>query len=126
MSKLIIRITIIAVAVYMIACYLAFYIWLVNIWRQMFYLLFELCVCLCISKQGVYHCKYIKWTAYAILIQDCIVSTDAIWNFMPDGILALVPPAIITTGLVVTTTLAIRHYIKVRRLKKIWRTDHPS
>ena len=126
MAKLIIRFTILLTAVYLIVCYLIFYLWLVNIWRQAFYLLFELCVCLCISKQGTYHCKYIKWTAYAILMQDCIVCTDVLWNYMPDNWLAVLPPAIILSGLAITTTLAVRHYIKVQRLKKIWRVNHQS
>ena len=125
MSKLIIRFTILLVAVYLILCYLVSYIFLLDIWRQIFYLLFELCVCLCISAQGVYHCKYIKWTAYAILTQDTLVCSDVLFDYMPDNIMAAAPPAIILVGLTVTTTLAVQHYIKVKRIKKIWRVNHP-
>lgn len=117
MSKLIIRFTILLVAVYLILCYLVSYIFLLDIWRQVFYLLFELCVCLCISAQGVYHCKYIKWTAYAIFLQDVVVCTDVLFDYMPEKFMALVPPVLITAGLTVTTTLAVQHYIKVKRLK---------
>lgn len=124
MSKLIIRLTIMLVAVYLILCYLASYIFLVDIWRQIFYLLFELCVCMCISKQGVYHCKYIKWTAYAILIQDTLVCSDVLFDYMPDNVIAAAPPAIILIGLTVTTTLAVQHYIRVKKIKKQWLRNH--
>lgn len=126
MSKLAIRITIILVSVYLVLSYLVADIFAVDIWRQYYYILFELCVCLSISKQGVYHCKYIKWTAYAILIHDMIVCSDLMFDWLPDGVMAVVPPIIIAGGLSVTTTLAVRHYINVRRLKKIWRVNHPS
>ena len=121
MSKFLIRLTIIAVAVYLIVCYLVTAIFQVNIWRQIYYPLFELCVCLCISKQGIYHCKFVKWTAYAIFVQDTIVSFDVLFDFLPNGLAAIIPPTILTAGLVTTTVLAIRHFIKVKRLKKIWK-----
>ena len=121
MSKFIIRFTIIAVAVYLLACYIAAAVFQVDIWCQVYYLLFELCVCLCISKQGVYHCKYIKWTAYAILIEDTIATTDVMFDYMPNVLFAIVQPTIITVGILTTTILAVRHYIRVKRIKKIWR-----
>ena len=120
MSKILIHLTIIAVAVYLIVCYLVTAIFQVNIWSQIYYPLFELCVCLCISKQGVFHCKFIKWTAYAIFIQDAIVCLDVMFDFLPIGLAAIIPPTILTVGLATTTILAIRHFIKVKRLKRIW------
>lgn len=120
MSKLIIRLTIILTAFFLIACYIVAY-YGIDIWCQWYYLLFELCVCLCISKQGVYHCRFIKWTAYAILIEDTIATTDVFFDYVPYLLFSIMQPTIITAGLVTTTALAIRHYIKVRRIKKIWR-----
>lgn len=126
MSKFAIRITILLVSVYLIACYLVADIFACDIWRQIYFLPFEVCVCLCLSAQGEYHCKYIKWTAYAILLHDTLVCSDVLWDWLPDGVMALVPPIIIACGLGVTTALAVRHYINVRRLKNIWRVNHPS
>lgn len=120
MSKLAIRCTIILVSVYLIACYIVADMFAVDIWRQFYFLPFEMCVCLCISKQGVYHCKYIKWAAYALLLHDTLVCSDVLWDWLPDGMMAVVPPLILTAGLTVTTTLAVQHYIKVRQIKKRW------
>ena len=121
MDKFIIRVSIIGIAAYLILCYMAEFLWQVNLWRQSYYLLFEYCVCLCISKHGVYHCKYIKWTAYAILIEDTIATTDVMFDYMPNVLFAIVQPTIITVGILTTTILAVRHYIRVKRIKKIWR-----
>ena len=126
MGKFLIRWTVILSAVYLIVCYLAARFFLVDIWSQAYYLLFILCVCLCISKQGVYHCRFVKWTAYAILIEETITYLDVVFDFIPDNATAVLAPTIIAIGLVTTTTLAIRHYIKVRRLKKIWQINHPQ
>lgn len=126
MSRLVIRWTIILVSVYLTVTYLVSDIFAVDIWRQYYYLLFELCVCLCISKQGVYHCKYIKWTAYAILAQDTLVCSDAMFNYLPTSLMALVPPLIIAAGLTVTTTLSARHYFRINKIKRQWRRNLPS
>lgn len=124
MSKFFVRWTVILVAVYLIVCYLTTAIFRTDIWRQIYYLLFELCVCLCLTAQGAYHCKYIRWTAYGIFIEDCVATSDTFFDYIPDNILAVVSPTILTLGLAITTALAIRHYIKVRRIKKIWRVSH--
>jgi len=53
-------------------------------------------------------------------LYDAILSADEIFDFIPYSIAIILPFIIITAGVLTTTTLAIRHYIKVRRLKKIW------
>ena len=120
MSKFAVRFTVIAVAIYLILCYIVEIVIGTNIWSQTYYLLFELCLCLCISKQGVYHCKYIKWTAYGILVSDIIVCFDNLFDIFPVNFMVFVPAIIIALGLLTTTCMAINHYIRVKRLKKIW------
>ena len=120
MSKLLIRLTVVGVALYLVICYVAAMALGIDIWSQTYYLLFELCVCLCISKQGVYHCRYIKYTAYGILLSDSIVCIDNFTNIFPAPYLAFIPLIIIVLGLLTTTTLAIRHYIKVRKIKRLY------
>lgn len=123
MSKLLIRITVILTALFLLACYI-FAFFGIDIWQQWYYLLFELCLCLCISRQGVYHCRFIKWTAYAILLVEVIAYIDTIFDMLPPTAFIVLLMAILTAGITTTTVLAIRHYIKVRRLKKIWEVNH--
>ena len=121
MSKFFIRITIIMVALYIIMCFIIAASFGINIWSQTYYLLFELCTCLCISKQGVYHCRFIKYTAYGILVSDTLVCANNLFDFLPINWTVYVPPTIIVIGLLTTTTLAILHFVRVQRLKKIWK-----
>lgn len=121
MSKLVVRVTIICVACYLIGCYLSAAIFGLDIWCQWYYLLFELCVCLCISKQGVYHCKYIKWTAYAILLDETLAYVDALTNYLSNDAAVIIHTTLLTMGVAITTILAVKHYIRVRKIKKIWR-----
>ena len=118
MDKLVIRLVIILVAFYLIICYIGAIIFAINLWRQDYYLLFELCVCLCISKQGVYHCKYLKYTAYAILISDVLVCIANRINIASEYYTAHMTLLIIIIGLLITVTKAIRHYRKVLSVRK--------
>ena len=113
--------TVIGVALYLILCYMVALLRDICIWNQTYYLLFEFCVCLCISKQGVYHCKFIKWTAYGIFLSDAMVCADNIFDIFPVSYMVFAPVIVIALGLTLTTILAIRHYIKVKRIKRIWR-----
>lgn len=122
MSKLFVRITILLVAIYMVICHIAMYFWQVNLWSHTYTVMFELCVCLCISAQGKYQCKYMRWTAYSICLYDTILSADEIFDFIPYSAAVLLPFIIITAGILTTLTLAIRHYIQVKRRKRIWKT----
>lgn len=123
MSRLLVRITIVGVALYLIACYIMPLVFAVDIWNQSYWLLFEACVCLCITAHGKYHCRYIRWTAYAILASDTMVCVDNIFDVFPVSWMVYVPAAVIAAGLLTTLTLAVRHYIRAKRLKKIWKTE---
>lgn len=123
MSKFAIRISILAISIYMIICYVSALAFDTNIWSHTYTVLIELCLCLCISAHGKYHCKYMKWTLYGVTAADALTSIDELFNIIPYNIIAFIPPAIISVGLLTTTTLAIRHFIRVQRLKKIWRVE---
>lgn len=123
MSKFLIRISVIGIAIYLVVCYALSVAMGIDIWSQTYNLLLELCLCLCISKQGVYHCRFIKYTAYGILASDSIVCVDNAFDIFPVNFMVFVPAIIIAIGLLTTTTLAIRHFIRVQRLKKIWKVE---
>lgn len=118
MSKLFIRLTVLFVAFYMVICHIAAVVWQINLWSHTYTVLFEICVCLCITAQGKYHCKFMRWTAYAITLNDALLSADEMFDFIPYSLIIVLPIIIITIGLLTTTTLAIRHYIKVRKIKR--------
>ena len=126
MSRLVVRWTVVLVAVYLIVCCMVALVFQVDIWRQFYYLMFELCVCLCLTTQGKYHCKYLRWTAYTIFVEDCMATADTFFDYIPDNIMAVVSPTILTAGLGATMMLAVRHYIRVRTIKRQWQRNHQS
>lgn len=118
MSKLIIRLTILIVALYMGLCHIIAILYAVNLWSHTYTVLFEICVCLCITAQGKYHCRYMMWTAYGICLSDALVSADELFDFIPCTMIVILPAVVIAIGLLTTITLAIIHYIKVLKLKR--------
>ena len=123
MSKFALRVSILLVSLYMLACYILMLTSSINLWSHTYTVIFELCLCLCISAQGNYHCKYMRWTLYGITIADTLTSIDELFDIVPYTIIAYAPAIVITLGLLTTTTLAIRHYFKVRRFKKRWQNN---
>ena len=120
MSKFCIRILTLLISLYMVLCYLLNLLYGINIWSHTYTVLFEICVCLCISAQGVYHCKYIKWTAYGLTISDTIVSFDEIFDVFSYTIVTFIPLILTIIGLATTTILAIRHFVRVRKINRKW------
>lgn len=120
MSKFALRLTILIVSVYMITCYIVALASNINLWSHTYTVLLEFCLCLCISSQGKYHCKYMKWTLYGVTLADALTSLDELFDFIPYNFIAFAPAIIIAIGLLTTTTLAIRHYHRVRKLKRQW------
>ena len=120
MSKLFVRLTVIAIALYFAICHIAMMVWQIYLWSHTYVILLELCVCLCLTAQGTYHCKFIRWTAYSICFTDILTAADELFDFLPYTVSIVIPVAIIALGLSATLTLSIRHYIKVKRLKRIW------
>jgi len=123
MSKFALRILILIISIYMILCYVSALFFDINLWSHTYTVLFELCLCLCISAQGKYHCKYMRWTLYGITAADTLTSIDELFNVIPYNVVAFLPAILIVIGLLTTTTLAIRHFIRVQRLKKIWKVE---
>lgn len=120
MSKLFIRLTVLFVAIYMVVCHIAAVVWQINLWSHTYTVLFEICVCFCITAQGKYHYKFIRWTAYAITLNDTLLSADEMFDFIPYSLIIVLPIIIIAIGLLTTTILALRHYHKIRKLKRQW------
>ena len=118
MSRLFVRLTVLFVAIYMVICHIASVLWQINLWSHTYTVLFEICVCLCITAQGRYHCKFIRWTAYSITLNDALLSADELFDFIPYSLAIVFPFVIIAIGLITTISLAIAHYIRVKKLNR--------
>ena len=118
MGKFLVRLTIVITALYFVLAYLIAQFLGIDIMFNNYSLLFELCVVVYCFSEGAYHCKYIKYTALSILICDIITQLDNRINFMTTSAHNLVPITILGIGILTGVFLAIKHFIRVKKLKK--------
>lgn len=118
MGKFLVRLTIVITALYFVLAYLIAQFLGVDIMFNNYSLLFELCVVVYCFSEGAYHCKYIKYTALAILLSDAMTQLDNRFNFMTTNAHNLIPISMLGIGILIGVFLAIRHFVRVKKLKK--------
>ena len=119
MDKFLTRVTVISVAVYFIISYLLAQFAGIDILRYSYILLFESCVVAYTFCSGKCHCKFIRWTALSILSADIVSHTDYYFNYIPTNLYNFIPLFILSMGIAASSILAIRHFYKVNKLKKL-------
>lgn len=118
MDRIITRFTIVLVAIYFIVSYI-FAQFGINILVFPYVLLFELCVVSYTFCSGKFHCRYIRWTALSLFIVDVLNYADYYFNFVPISVYNIIPIAILALGMGTSITLALRHFYKVNKIKKL-------
>lgn len=118
MGRFLVRITIVFVALYLVLSYAIAQFIGIDILTPYYNVLFELCVVIYAFSEGKYHCKYIKYTALAILFADILTYADNYYDFLTVEAHNLIPVLMITAGILTGVVLAIKHYINVRKIKK--------
>ena len=118
MAKFLVRITIAFVAIYFIAAFLVSQLLGIDIMRNTYILLFELCVVVYTFSGGKYHCQYMKYTALSILLADTLTRFDYIFNFMSVTAHNLIPIGLLAIGIGTSITKAIMHFVRVVKLKR--------
>lgn len=116
-SKLIVRLSVIFMSLYIIMCAILNITVGVDLWRLPYFILLELCVCLCMSAQGKFHCKYIKFTAWSIFFTDLFTTIDNYFLIFGDLIHVIIALCISISGISISTILAFLHYRKVRQIR---------
>lgn len=118
MGKAFVRLTIIGTAVYFALSYLFAQFLGIDILFPCYNIPFELCVVVYAFSEGKYHCKYIKYTALAILASDIITQLDNSLDFLSVELHNIIPLFLIILGVATGCILAIRHFVLVRKLNK--------
>jgi hypothetical protein len=118
MDKALTRITVIVVAIYLVASYILAQIFGIDILRYSYILLFESCVVAYTFCGGKYHCRYIRWTALSVLISDVISHTDYYFDYIPVSIYNIIPLSIIAVGITTSITLSVKHFYRVYKYNK--------
>lgn len=117
MGKVLVRITVVMVSLYLALCYLIAQLYGEDILDDWYSVLFEMIVVVYCFSEGKYHCRYLKYTAITLPIVDVLTRLDNSNDFLSVAAHNLIPIGIIALGIATPLTLAIRHFIQVTRLR---------
>lgn len=117
MGKVVVRLTIVFIAIYFVVAFAFAQFLGVDILNDYHSIPFELCVVVYCFSEGKYHCQYLKFTALAILFCDTLSRLDNSFNFLSVSAHNLVPITILALGIGTSITLALRHFYKVNQLR---------
>lgn len=116
MGKLFVRLTIVLVAIYFIVAFVLAQLVGVDILLDFHIVPFETVIVVYCYSEGKYHCRYMKYTALAILLSDTLSRLDNHIDFLSIDAHNLIPIFILALGIGTSITLAILHFIQVIRL----------
>ena len=118
MDKVITRLTIVLVTIYFIISYIVA-LFGIDILTNSYIILFELCVVAYTFCSGRFHCIYIRWTALSILLVEILNHTDYYFDYIPASVFNIIPIAILALGITTSFTLALRHFYRVIKVKRL-------
>lgn len=118
MGKLLVRLTIVIVSVYFVLTYLVAQTMGIDIHSDWYTSLFALIIVVYAHSEGVYHCKFLKYSATSLFVCDALTRLNNTYKFLSVDAHNLIPIAILALGLGTSITLAIRHFIQVLKLKR--------
>ena len=116
MDKLFVRLFVVFTALYLIHTYIMAWLGL-ECFSDAYIVMAELAICVVMSSQGKYHCKYMKFTAYGLTASDCITRIDNAFDILSVEVSIILPLSLVMTSVTISFVLALRHYYRVLKLK---------
>ena len=116
MDKLFVRLFVVFTALYLIHTYIMAWFG-VECFSDAYIVMAELAICVVMSSQGKYHCKYMKFTAYGLTASDCITRIDNAFDILGVEASIILPLSLVMCSLTISFVLALRHYYRVLKLK---------
>ena len=116
MDKLLVRLFVVFTALYLIHTYIMAWFG-VECFSDAYILMAELAICVVMSSQGKYHCKYMKFTAYGLTASDSVTRIDNAFDILGVEASIILPLSLVMCSLTISFVLALRHYYRVLKLK---------
>ena len=116
MDKLFVRLFVVFTALYLIHTYIMAWFG-VECFSDAYIVMAELAICVVMSSQGKYHCKYMKFTAYGLTASDCITRIDNAFDILCVEASIILPLSLVMCSVTISFVLALRHYYRVLKLK---------
>ena len=116
MDKLLVRLFVVLTTLYFICTYtMAWYG--VECFSDAYIVIAELAICVVMSSQGKYHCKYMRFTAYGLTASDSITRIDNAYDILSVDASIVLPLSLVMCSVIISFVLALRHYYRVLKLK---------
>ena len=116
MDKLFVRLFVLFTALYLIHTYIMAWFG-VECFSDAYIVMAELAICVVMSSQGKYHCKYMKFTAYGLTASDSVTRIDNAFDILGVEAAIVLPLSLIMCSVTISFVLALRHYYRVLKLK---------
>ena len=116
MDKLFVRLFVVFTALYLIHTYIMAWFG-VECFSDAYIVMAELAICVVMSSQGKYHCKYMKFTAYGLTASDCITRIDNAFDILGVEASIILPLSLVMCSVTISFVLALRHYYRVLNIK---------
>lgn len=116
MDKMFVRLFVVFTALYLIRTYIMAWFG-VECFSDAYIVMAELAICVVMSSQGKYHCKYMKFTAYGLTASDSVTRIDNAFDILGVEASIILPLSLIMCSVTISFVLALRHYYRVLKLK---------
>ena len=116
MDKLLVRLFVVFTALYLIHTYIMAWFG-VECFSDAYIVMAELSICVVMSSQGKYHCKYMKFTAYGLTASDSVTRIDNAFDILGVEASIILPLSLVMCSVTISFVLALRHYYRVLKIK---------
>lgn len=116
MDKLLVRLFVVFTTLYFICTYIMAW-YGVECFSDAYIVMAELAICVVMSTQGKYHCKYMRFTAYGLTASDSVTRIDNAYDILSVDAAILLPFSLVMCSVTISFVLALRHYYRVLKLK---------
>ena len=116
MDKLLVRLFVVFTTLYFLCTYTMAWFG-VECFSDAYIVMAELAICVVMSTQGKYHCKYMRFTAYGLTASDSVTRIDNAFDILGVESSIILPLSLIMCSVTISFVLALRHYYRVLKLK---------
>ena len=116
MDKLLVRLFVVFTTLYFLCTYIMAW-YGVECFSDAYIVMAELAICVVMSSQGKYHCKYMRFTAYGLTASDSVTRIDNAFDILGVEASIILPLSLVMCSVTISFVLALRHYYRVLKLK---------
>ena len=116
MDKLLVRLFVVFTTLYFLCTYIMAW-YGVECFSDAYIVMAELAICVVMSSQGKYHCKYMRFTAYGLTASDSVTRIDNAFDILGVEASIIFPLSLVMCSVTISFVLALRHYYRVLKLK---------